>query len=222
MVAPNRLDKLVALLVDDAEREVARERDRALGEARRQIAAAEDEAAQWRRAAAELGRLRGRAVDQAEAEAARRELETLRERAFEALGERFLARVLLALGARAEGPDRAGVLARWARPAAACVTGPVEVFCARRDRDAVYEALLGAGLADFRVLADHRVHAGFVLRDLDGRTLVDRRPEALVAERRAELLAGLAAQVPAFGPGPLDGAAPAAADPTRAGTRGAP
>jgi hypothetical protein len=62
----------------------------------------------------------------------------------------------------------------------------------------VYDALLAAGARDFRVLADPRIRAGFVARDGDGRTLLDRRPRALVEERRSLLGEELRRRVPPF------------------------
>jgi hypothetical protein len=83
---------------------------------------------------------------------------------------------------------------------------PADVFVEAAHRAVLYDALLEAGARDFRLHADARVHVGFVVRDLDGRTLLDRRPEALVAERRAELLDLLRERVsgaPAAAPRPL-------------------
>ena len=50
--------------------------------------------------------------------------------------------------------------------------------------------LLEAGAEDFRVLIDRKTRAGFVVRDLDGRTVIDCRPEALVDGAR-DMLRGL-------------------------------
>jgi hypothetical protein len=84
----------------------------------------------------------------------------------------------------------------WSRRAAACMDRPAEVFAAKRDRRLVYDALLEAGASDFHVRVDHKVHMGFVARDLDGRTLFDASPVALVAEREGELRSLLRAAVP--------------------------
>ena len=65
--------------------------------------------------------------------------------------------------------------------------GPVEVFAAKRDRAAVYAALLATAAGDFHVRIEHRVHVGFVVRDLDGRVVFDARPEALVSAQEAAL-----------------------------------
>lgn len=198
MVAPNRMDKLVQLVLEDAEQAVRRERDQALNESRRLIQEAEDRAEELRQAALSLGRVRGAAVDQAEVEAAERELAGIEAAAFEALGERFLRRVRLLLEGLPETPEYAAALASWARQVASRCQGALEVFTGRRDRGAVYEALLAAGVADFHVRLDARVHVGFIVRDLDGRTLLDRRPEALVLERRHELIEMLRAAAPPF------------------------
>ena len=69
------------------------------------------------------------------------------------------------------------------------------MHAAARDREAVYDALLEAGAEDFHVRVDRHVRAGFVVRDPDGRTVLDRRPEAVVEERGEELRLLLAEHV---------------------------
>ena len=92
--------------------------------------------------------------------------------------------------------SRNAALVAWARRAGTPIDGPAEVFCAKRDRAAVYAALVDAGVADFHVQVDHRVHGGFVARSLEGRTYYDCRADALVEAARDDLRALLARSVP--------------------------
>jgi vacuolar-type H+-ATPase subunit E/Vma4 len=191
------MERLITLLVDDATRALRREDDQARNEARELKAAAQAHVDELMRAAKDLGRVRGEAHEttlQAEADA---EVADVAGAAFEALAERFERRVLLAL---AELGGDVSALAGWAAQSVPRMDGPAEVFCAKRDRRAVYDALLAAGATDFQVLTDHRTHVGFVVRDLDGRTLVDCRPEGLLDANREALRALLKGAVPAYTP----------------------
>jgi vacuolar-type H+-ATPase subunit E/Vma4 len=194
------LAALARIVVEDAEAACRREEDLALNESRRLVLEAEDRLAELRRAAHALGRTRGEAAEAAEAASADREVAAVHGAAFDALLERFLQRVAMRLRALPESEGYAGSLEHWARRAAAAIDGPVEVFCGRRDRPAVYEALLAAGAEDFHVRVDHGIGVGFVVRDLEGRTVSDLRPDALLAEHRDALRAILERHVPPFSP----------------------
>jgi vacuolar-type H+-ATPase subunit E/Vma4 len=170
-------------------------------EAREAIEGAEAHVEALVRAARNLGRVRGRAVDASATTEAEREVRALLDGARGRLRERFLARVVLAVGALPGTPRYARALATWAGEARALMEAPTEVFAAPRDREAVYDALLAAGAEDFRVLADRRIACGFVVRDADGRTVIDRRPEAVV-EAHAERLGALLGEVHAVLPEP--------------------
>ncbi|MHC5012497.1 MAG: hypothetical protein ACYTG6_16395, partial [Planctomycetota bacterium] len=111
--------------------------------------------------------------------------------------ERFLVRVRMALEALPDGPRYDEALRAWATGAARVLDRPADVFAAARDREGIYDALIAAGATDFQVHADRRIKVGFVVRDADGRTLVDRRPEAILAERSAALRQLLEERTPA-------------------------
>lgn len=191
------LQALVRIVVEDAEAACRRVEDKAANEARAVVLEAQDRVGELTQAARALGRTRGLAAEAAEAEAARREVEVVEAGAFDALFERFTRRVLMGLQDLPQSARYAEALTAWAQQAPARVDAPAEVFTAKRDRRAVYEALLAAGVKDFHVRVDHRVHVGFVVRDLEGRTLYDCRPDALVREHAAALRALLERAVPA-------------------------
>jgi vacuolar-type H+-ATPase subunit E/Vma4 len=192
-----RLAALARIVAEDVVADLRRAEDRATNEARRVTLEVEDRLADLERAARDLGTRRGASVQSAASRAGEREAAEVTAAAFDALAERFLTRVRLALQGLPGTPRHAAALRAWAAQAAARMDGPADVFVEAVHRPLLYEALLDAGARDFRLHADPRVHVGFVVRDLDGRTLLDRRPEALVAERRAELLALLRERVPA-------------------------
>ncbi len=197
MSESHMLQTLVRIVVEDAEAACRRVQDQATNQARDVVLEAQDRVDELTRAARELGRTRGLAAEAAEAEAARREIGVVEAGAFDALFERFSRRVLLGLKELPQSERYGAALHAWAQRAPAHVDAPAEVFTAKRDRRAVYEALLAAGLEDFHVRVDHRVHVGFVVRDLEGRTLYDCRPDALVGAHEAELRALLERAVPA-------------------------
>ncbi len=202
------LGALVRIVVDDAKAACRRVEDQALNQARDVVLEAQDRVDELTRAARELGRTRGHAAEAAEALAARAEIATVEAGAMDALFERFTRRVLMALkalpeasgGASADASGKEGryrkALEAWAQVAAGHMDAPAEVFASKRDRSAIYAALLAAGAEDFHVRVDHRVHVGFVVRDLDGKTLHDARPEALVEAHATSLRALLERRVP--------------------------
>jgi vacuolar-type H+-ATPase subunit E/Vma4 len=191
------LETLARIVIEDARAEAGRAEDRAVNAARTLVRDAEDRIADLDRAARDLGRTRGVAADAAEAQSAVREIEVLQAGALDALFERYETRVRLALEALPKNESRYGAALRhWAALAAPAMDAPAEVFTAKRDRPSVYAALLETSAEDFHVRVDHRVHVGFVLRDLDGRTLFDARPAALVAAQRPALRALLEEVVP--------------------------
>ena len=121
-----------------------------------------------------------------------REVETVLASARQAFTERFHRRLVLALEERLRDPDpRATAYATYARNAAERITGPVEVRSLAAAREAVYDAFLAAGVEDFQVVGDPRIHVGFVVRDLDGRTVFDARPTAIVEAHASEIAAWL-------------------------------
>ncbi|MDA1195963.1 MAG: hypothetical protein O2894_12365 [Planctomycetota bacterium] len=209
------LEALARVVVEDAEAACRREEDRARNAGRAVVLEAEDRIAELTAAAKELGRTRGRAVEVAEVRAGEAEIATLEAGALDALFERFLRHVLMAIKALPQSPGYDAAVRAWAGHAARTPAGPCEVSCAKRDRPLVYAALVAAGVTDFQVLVDHRVHGGFVLRELDGRTRYDCRAEALVEAARAPLRALLEQGVPPppEGLGAVDVAEPAAAVP---------
>jgi vacuolar-type H+-ATPase subunit E/Vma4 len=190
------LDTLVRIVVEDAEAACRRVEDKALNESRRVVLEAQVRVDELTQAARRLGQTRGRAAEAAEAQAAAREVDTVEAGAFDALFERFVRRVVMGLGALPSTAGYDAAIRSWARVAAPRLAAPAEVFTAKRDRRAVYEALLAAGAEDFHVRVDHRVHVGFVARDLEGRTLYDARPDALVTEHREALRVLLERAVP--------------------------
>ena len=197
MADAKRLDRLVGAVVESAAAERRRRRDVAANRARAIVADAEDRLAELEAAAREIGRVRGHATEAAYERDADEEIRGVLEGAFERLYERFGHRVRLALEALPDDPTAYGrALGAWARAAVAAMSGPAEVFAATRDREALYDALLEAGAEDFRVLVDRRMRAGFVVRDLDGRTLYDCRPPALVEANADRLRAILQEAVP--------------------------
>lgn len=191
-----RLAALARLVADDVVADLSRQADKARNEARRAVIEAEDRIAGLERAARDLGTRRGAAVEGAATRAGEREAEDVTGRAAHELAERFLARVKLGLAGLPGTPRHATALRAWAAEAAVRMDRPADVHVEAAHRAVLYDALLAEGARDFRIHADPRVHVGFVVRDLDGRTLLDRRPEALVAERHADLLALLSARVP--------------------------
>ncbi len=194
------MERLLALALEEGRAEVRRVEDRAANEARRIVAEAEDRIDEVTRAARDLGRERGAVADRALEREADAEIESVRRRAFDALAERYLAGVLRALEDLPSSPRLADVLRAWAARAARAMDRPADVYAAPSDRPAVYDALLAAGAHDFRVHADHAVRVGFVVRDLDGRTLLDARPDALLAEAAPALRADLAERIDPFRP----------------------
>jgi vacuolar-type H+-ATPase subunit E/Vma4 len=197
-----RLEHLARIVAEDVLSDLHRDTDRATNEARRLVAEAEQRALDLAAAAGRLGQARGMGVGAATLREAEREAAAVTSGALGALRERFAARVRLALQALPGTPRHAQALATWAREAAQRMDRPADVYVEGAHRAALYDALLAAGARDFRVHADPRVHVGFVVRDLDGRTLIDRRPEALLEERREALDALLAARLPAPPPPP--------------------
>ena len=191
------LDLLARLVAQDARAAGHRLRDVAANEARAAVLAAEEHVAALEEAARDLGQVRGAATEEAYQREADLEIRTLQAGSFDRLLERFERKVQTVLeGLRATDRYPAALKA-WARAAARVMGGPADVHAAPEDLDAVYEALLEAGAEDFQVHRDRALRVGFVVRDLDGRTLLDRRPEALLRGLRGELRTLLAARVPA-------------------------
>jgi vacuolar-type H+-ATPase subunit E/Vma4 len=192
------VNRLRETVVQEVRAEVQRTRDRAVNEARRLVLDAEEHVDRLVLAARDLGRARGAAADRAVRREAEDEVLKVRHGAFDALLERFLVRVRHALEDLPKGDRYVAALAGWASQAARSMDRPADVWCSKRDRQTVFETLLAAGAEDFRVHADSAVHVGFVVRDLDGRTVHDARPEAIVAARREELRALLLRWAPEF------------------------
>lgn len=190
------LEALAKVVVDHAEAACRRHEDQARNEARAVVLEAEDRIAELTTAARELGRTRGRAAETAEIRAGEAEIAAVEDGAFDALFERFLRHITMAVKALPQQARYGDALRAWARQSSDRIDGPAEVFCAKRDRAAVYEALIAAGVEDFHVQVDHRVHGGFVARDLEGRTMFDARAEALVTGAREPLRALLERTVP--------------------------
>ncbi|MGE0193098.1 MAG: hypothetical protein AB7T63_13775 [Planctomycetota bacterium] len=188
--AATALARLASLVVEDAARRARRETHRALAEARQLVTDAEDHVEALRRAAKALGRTRGSAAEAALQREAEREVEGVLASARQAFAERFHRRLALALEERLrDDQQQRTAFALYARRAAASITGPVEIRTLAARREAVYDAFLAAGVEDFQVVGDPRIHAGFVVRDLDGRTVFDARPAAIV-EAHADAIAG--------------------------------
>jgi len=195
-VTDPRLDRLVDVVLSNVRSQLRRLEDRGVNRRRELMAAAEEHAAALESAARELGAIRGRAAETSVEEAAKAELTEVVDGAFERLAERFLRRVQLEVE-KLPDTDRYGeALGTWARQAARRFEGPVDVFTSPRDRQPVFEALMAAGAEDFQVHIERRITCGFVVRDPDGRTVVDRRAPAMVAERKDELLGLLRESAP--------------------------
>lgn len=192
-----RLEPLADAVVQSSAARLGRVRDEAAQRARAIVAEAEDRLAELESAAREIGRVRGQATESAYERDADEEIEAVVAGAFDRLFERFQQRVRLALESLPEDEEAyARALTTWAQRAAAAMPGPSEVFAAPRDREPLYEALLAAGADDFRVLVERTTRAGFVVRDLDGRTVFDCRPAALVDADAGGLRALLQEAVP--------------------------
>ena len=190
------LDALAAVVLEDARIASRRLRDRAANEARAAVLAAEEHVAALEEAARDLGRVRGAATEEAFQREADTEIRTVFDGALDRLAERFEIKVKTALeGLRASGRYPAA-LGTWAKAARTVMSGPTDVFAAPEDRDTLYEALIEAGAEDFQVQLDRNLRVGFVVRDLDGRTLFDRTPAAIVERLRSELRDVLEARVP--------------------------
>lgn len=191
------LDGLVRVVVEDAQAALRRLRDRHANEGRDLVRAAEEHVEELERAARDLGRVRGEALEEAFQREADHEMRSVLEGGFERLFERFERKVQTALEGLRETDRYAPAVRAWAAAAVRALDGPADVHAAPEDRQAVYDALLEAGAVDFQVHRDRDIRLGFVVRDLDGRTLLDRRPEAIVRERTAALRDLLRARVPA-------------------------
>lgn len=190
------LDALAAVVIDDARVSARRLRDRAANTARAAVLAAEAHVAALEEAARDLGRVRGAATEESFQREADREIRTVFDGAFDQVAERFELKVKTALeGLRSTGRYPAALKA-WARSARDVMTGPTDVHTGPEDRDALYEVLLEAGAEDFQVHLDRGLRVGFVVRDLDGRTLLDRTPDAIVQRLGAELRSLLQSRVP--------------------------
>ncbi len=205
---------LVGIVVEDADATCRRVQDKATNAARAVVLEAQDRYDELTRAARELGRVRGMAAEAAEAQAASREVAGVEAGAFDALFERFARRVLMGAKALPESPRYPAALQAWAAASVSALDAPAEVFTSKRDRAAVYAALLAAGAEDFHVRVEHRIHVGFVARDLEGRTLYDCRPDALVERHTEALRSLLEAAVPPPPAFPLE---EAPGEPTEAG-----
>lgn len=190
------LDALARVVVEDAQAAVRRLRDRRANEARDLLRAAEEHVEELEHATRELGRVRGAALEEAFQREADREIRSVLEGSFERLFERFEIQVQTALEGLRETDRYDRALAAWAAAAVRVLDGPADVHAAPEDRQAIYDALLEAGAVDFQVHRDRAIRLGFVVRDLDGRTLLDRRPEAILSERSADLRELLRASVP--------------------------
>lgn len=194
---PASLETLVDVIVDDARAAVGLLRDRAVNTGRELVLAAEEHIEALERAACDLGRVRGLAGEESLRREADQEIQGVVDGAFDRLFERFEMSVRTALEGLAGTPRYAVALAAWARAAASAMDRPADVLAAHADAERVYDALLEAGAHDFQVRPDRDVNVGFVVRDLDGRTLLDRRPAAIVAEHTAGLRSLLRRRAPA-------------------------
>lgn len=190
------LDALAEVIREDARSAARRLRDRAANEARAAVLAAEEHVAALEEATRDLGRARGFAAKEAYEREADVEIREVLGGAFDRLVERFERELETALEGLRSTDRHAEALRAWARSAAATMQGPSDVHTAPEDRDAVYEALLEAGAEDFQVHLDRSLRIGFVVRDLDGRTLLDRTPAAIVRLHRTALGKLLRARVP--------------------------
>lgn len=191
------LDTLVGGVVEDAQAAARRLRDRAANEARAAVLAAEEHVSALAEAARDLGRVRGSAAEEAFQREADLEIRTVRDGSFDRLFERFELKVQTALEELRTSGRYETALKAWAKSAAGAMDHqPSDVLAGPEDLDAVYEALIEAGARDFQVHLDRGLRIGFVVRDLDGRTLFDRRPEAIVDRLRDALRDLLRARVP--------------------------
>ena len=201
MSASQDLQALARVVMEDADTQSRRLEDRCRNEARALVEAAHAHVAQLRDAVRALGRTRGMAATAALAREAAHEIEAIHAGSYEALEERFRRRITLAVAeVRADPARYAAALRAWAKRAAPLMTVPCDIGVTRSDRAAVYEALLEAGAEDFHVVHDPLVHMGFVVRDQDGRTVFDARPEALADSMGVDLAALLRRHVAPFDP----------------------
>lgn len=182
---------LIERIVGEARDVLRREEDAVRADMRGARLAAEDELERARATARELGTVQGATVREMMQEDAAEEIGRIQEGAFDALAERFMRRVSLALQSLRENGQYETALAGWAARAARTMEGPTEVTTARGDRRAVYDALLAAGAEDFQVLGSPRMQQGFVVRDLEGHTLFDTRPESLLRDAHDACIEGL-------------------------------
>jgi vacuolar-type H+-ATPase subunit E/Vma4 len=194
---PAPFEALLSVVVEDARAAARRERDRDANRAREAVLAAEEDVAALERAARELGEARGAAAKEAIEREADAEIKNVLAGSFDRLYERFELRVTTALNDLRESGRYAETLETWSRTAAAAMDRPSDAFAAPEDRDVVYDALLAAGATDFQVHVDRSIRLGFVVRDMDGKTILDRRPEEIVRQMRGELRNLLRERVPA-------------------------
>jgi len=193
---------LIDRIVGEARDVLRREEDAVRADLRKARLAAEDDLERARATARELGAVQGSTVREMMQEDASEEIARLQQGAFDALAERFMRRVGLALQSLRENGQYETALVGWAAHAARLMDGPTEVTTARGDRRSVYDALLAAGAEDFQVLGSPRMQQGFVVRDLEGHTLFDTRPESLLREAREgciERLRAFVGDLPALG-----------------------
>ncbi len=196
--APARYDALVSVILEDVRLGIRRIEDRAANRSRALVEDAEAHVEELERAAKELGTVRGAAAEASFQREADVEIADVQAGAFDRLADRFLLRVQTALEGLRKTDRYAGALASWAKSAARVMDRPADVFAAAEDRETIYDTLLEAGATDFQIHADRSVHVGFVVRDLDGRTLLDRRPNAIVEQNAPELRALLKTRAPAL------------------------
>lgn len=195
---PTPFESLVSVVLEDVRLGLRRIEDRAVNRSRVLVEDAERHVEELERAAKELGQVRGAAAESSFERAADVEIGDVQAGAFDRLADRFLQRVQTALeGLRAT--DRyEGALRSWAQSAAKVMDRPADVFAAAEDRAPIYDALLEAGASDFQIHADRDVRVGLVVRDLDGRTLLDRTPKAIVEQNAPKLRSMLKARTPAL------------------------
>ena len=191
-------DALVSVVLEDVRLGLRRIEDRAVNRARAVVEDAEVHVEELARAANELGSVRGAAVASSFDRQADVEIADVQAGAGDRLADRFLQRVQTALEGLRSSERYEGALRSWAKSAATAMDRPADVFAAPEDRETIYDALLAAGASDFQIHADRGIRVGFVVRDLDGRTLLDRRPSALVDANAAALRAMLKRRLPAL------------------------
>ena len=148
------------------------------------------------KAAQELGRVRGAAAEESLEREGDAEAKEVLAGAFDRLFERFEIKVRTALETLRDRERYDDAIRAWARRACETLSGPWDVHAAPEDRERVYEAFLEHGASDFQVHVDRAVRTGFVVRDIEGRTLFDRRPDAIVEARREDLRSLLRRHVP--------------------------